>query len=139
MGLLFIVTHLTVLICAVLTANLCSCNLLQCNATFQNFLCVSPLKISPKADRLLACAVPANFHYVNALLVPTSPLKRTVITERGVAKNVNWGPPLPFNGGITPQEIFLKLKVLVGFRAFWASKLTPLLTRFFEENFENFN
>jgi len=29
-----------------------------------------PLNISPKADRLLACSVPANFHYV------TAPLKR---------------------------------------------------------------
>jgi len=44
------------------------------------FLCISPLKINPKADRLQACAVSANFHYVNApLIVPTSPLKRTVI------------------------------------------------------------
>ena len=25
-----------------------------------------PLNISPKADRLLACSVPANFHYVTA-------------------------------------------------------------------------
>ena len=27
---------------------------------------MSPLNISPKADRLLACSVPASFHYVNA-------------------------------------------------------------------------
>ena len=39
-------------------------------------LCISPLKISPKADRLLACAVPSNLRYVKAPLVPTSPLKR---------------------------------------------------------------
>jgi len=32
---------------------------------FKNFfLCISPLKINPKADRLQACAVSANFHYV---------------------------------------------------------------------------
>ena len=44
-------------------------------------LCISTFKISPKGDRLLACAVPANFHwaYVNAPLVPTFFLKRTVI------------------------------------------------------------
>ena len=29
---------------------------------------MSPLNISAKADRLLACSVPANFHYVNAPL-----------------------------------------------------------------------
>ena len=45
----------------------------------KNYLCISPLKISPKADRLLARAIPANFDYVNAPLFPTSPLKRTVI------------------------------------------------------------
>ena len=66
----------------------------------------------------------------------------------GVARNVNWGPPLPcpllpfpsryFNGGlgVIPPNFFLKLKVLVGvFRAFRASKFTPLWTRFFEQNF----
>ena len=37
------------------------------------------IKIGPKADRLLACAVSANFHYVDDPLVPTSPLNRTVI------------------------------------------------------------
>jgi len=56
----------------------------------------------------------------------------------GVARNVNWGAflslapslssPSPFNGGqgYNPWKFFLKLKVLVSFRAFWASKLTPL-------------
>jgi len=53
--------------------------IMQCYMNVCKFLSVSPLNISPKADRLLACAVPANFHYVNAPLVPTSPLKRTVI------------------------------------------------------------
>jgi len=62
-----------VLICVVLTAN--NVQLQYYNA----MLCISPLKISPEVDRLLACAVPANFHYVNALPVSTSPLKRTVI------------------------------------------------------------
>jgi len=92
------------------SSNLCSSNCksvqlqfttMQCYM-FQNFVCVSPLKISSKADRLLACAIPANFHYVNALLVPTSPLKRPVITVSGVAKNVNWGAsaPLPLLTGV---------------------------------------
>jgi len=37
------------------------------------------LKISPKADRLLACAVPANFHHADDPLVATPPLSRTVL------------------------------------------------------------
>jgi len=87
-----------VLICAALTANLCSYNLLQCNATwmFSKILCIFPSKISPKADRLLACAVPANFHYVNAPLVATS-LLRTVIAV--VAWFRGWlSPPKPYYG-----------------------------------------
>jgi len=70
-----------VLICTVLTANRCSYNLLQFSATrmFTTVWMYFTIKIGPKADRLLACAVPANFHYVDAPLVPTSPLNRTVI------------------------------------------------------------
>jgi len=41
------------------------------------------MKNGPKASAgvlLLACAIPANFHYVNVPhILPTSPLKRTVV------------------------------------------------------------
>jgi len=46
----------------------------QCYMNVLKILCISPLKISPKADRLLACAIPANFHYVNAPIHPTREL-----------------------------------------------------------------
>ena len=70
-----------VLICTDLAANRCSYNLLQFSATrmFKIVWMYFTIKIGPKADRLLACAVPANFHYVDDPLVPTSPLNRITV------------------------------------------------------------
>jgi len=67
-----------VLICGVLTAHLCSCNLQQCEARglhecFKK-LCMSLLNIVQKLiGWLLACSVPANFHYRLSPIVFTTP------------------------------------------------------------------